>query len=167
MPTYDQFYGRIVATTGAATDTYAELEIPMPVPVATTSKATTLLVPVLKQVDFCWNSLSGISADCFVCAALATGGASLYTDIIAFGHPDCVAYWSFANALTTSGEVIIQLEKNIVFPGDGTICTAQQLTLQQHNVSTGVSTWLACRIWYDYLEMSESTYLRALHNMGI
>lgn len=173
MQTYDNFLGRLLASTAAATDTYAEIEVTLPSIVSATAstKNPTLYIPVIKQVDFHFysNGMQALSADCQLSAYLMLGPASGYSGLPTAGiaDPNCIAGWNFVLPLTTSGQPLVETIKSIIIPGDGLIVTASALTMMQYNASTGVSMILDGRIWYDFVVMDEMTYMRALHGMSV
>lgn len=168
---YDQFYGRLVASTAAATDAYAEVEITLPAIVGTGTKSKDVWVPVIKQVDFQFYSanMQALSADCQLSAYLMLGSASTWSGLPTAGVADplCIAAWNFVLPLTTSGQPLVKTVESVVIPGDGLIVTSPAMTLMQYNATTGVSMLLSGRVWYDFVVMDEMTYMRALHGMGV
>ena len=168
---YDNFLGRILASTAASTDAYAEVEILLPqIVAATQAKGSPLWVPVLRQVDMqLIGSVSALAADSAIRAGLMLGGASLFSAVPATGiaDPNCIVDWSQSFAVTTSGVAMVQHTLSVELPGDGIIVTASALTGFYTASGTGTGIAVSYRIWYDFVSMDEMTYMRALHGMAL
>lgn len=167
MAVVDQLYGRILIPGGTGTDAYLETQVSAPAVLSQNNKE--VWVPVIKEVDFeLYGSLSGLSADASLRCCLMAGDATLYSAWPSAGiaDPNVIAMFTMANALTTSGEIIVDCLHEVVMPGDGLLLTANYMTLIQHNVATGVAMSVNCRVWYDYAVMDRMSYLTAIHGMS-
>lgn len=169
MSQYDNFYGRIFAATGQATDGYTESLVTMPVPVAASGK--NYWVPVIKQVSFEFTAAANlmlIAADATLRGFLCVGDISQWSALPTYslGDPNVIAGAILVNALTTSGQSTFRPDIDVILPGDGLIVLEPYCTLMTHNSGTGQSLGLNARIWYEYTLMDEMTYMRALHGIN-